>query len=175
MPRKPVIQPRDPKEVDAGTYNAVVGRTEMRGIRLLNSRFEIKPDALEIETSAWRKVMNFEVGEVVVAEDTGRLYGVLHYEVICRHGRKRLLSANASYLITYQVNGDCSQTDGEVFVGRVGRVAVYPYFRSLVATLVADAGLQMPPLPVISLAPRPLASAAELVELGRKDHSLPPK
>ncbi len=174
MPRKQVTSPRDPRQVDAGSYNAVVGRTEMRGIRLLNSRFEIKPDALEVEPSAWRKVVNFDLGEIVVAEDTGRLYGVLHYEVICRHGRKRLLSANASYLVTYHVNGQCSQADGEVFIGRVGRVAVYPYFRSLVATLVANAGLQMSPLPVISLAPRPLSSAAGLVENDHKNRSQSP-
>lgn len=166
MPRKQRTSQRDPQTVDASSYNAVVGRTEMRGIRLLESRFEIKPGALDVDPSAWRKVVNFELGEVVVTEDTGRLYGVLHYEVVCRHGRKRVLAATARYLATYQVSGECSQADGEVFVGRVGRVAVYPYFRSLVATLVADAGVHMPPLPVISLAPRPLASAARLVEFG---------
>lgn len=169
MPRKHVTPSRDPQQVDARSYNAVVGRTEIRGIRLLESRFEIKPEALEVDPSAWRKTVNFEVGEVVVTQETGKLYGVLQYEVICRHGRKRILGATARYLVSYHVHGGCSQADGEVFVERVGRVAVYPYFRSLIATLVADAGVQMPPLPVISLAPRPLASAAELVELGQEN------
>jgi preprotein translocase subunit SecB len=169
MPRKPVIPTPDIQKVDATSYNSVVGRTEMRGIRLLENRFEIKPEALEVDPSAWRKAVNFEIGEVVVTQDTGRLYGVLHYEVVCRHGRKRVLSATARYLVTYHVHGACSQGDGEVFIARVGRVAVYPYFRSLIATLVADAGVQMPPLPMMSLAPRPLASAAELVEPGQPE------
>lgn len=165
MPRKEVIVPRDPGVVDPASYNSVVGRTEVKGIRLLDSRFEIKPEALGVDPSEWRKSVNFELGEVGVSS-SGRLYGVLQFEVVCRQGRKRVLHAIGRYLATYHVNGECSEEDGETFISRVGRVAVYPYFRSLVATLVAEAGLQMPPLPMISLAPRSLGSAAELATLG---------
>jgi len=164
MPRKEVIPPRDAATVDAGRYNSVVARTEVRGIRLLDSRFEIKPEALPVDPSEWRKSVNFELGEVVVS-GSGRLYGILQFELVCRHGRKRVLHASGRYLATYQVEGECSQDDGETFVERVGRVAVYPYFRALVASLVSEAGLQMPPLPMISLAPRSLGSAAQLATI----------
>jgi preprotein translocase subunit SecB len=161
MPRK-VTTPRDPGQVDAASYNGVVARTQVLSIRLLESKFEIKPEAIGVEPSEWRKQVNFEIGEVVVTEN-GRLYGVVKFEVVCRHGRKRVLHTATRYLASYQVDGACSQEDGETFVARVGRIAVYPYFRSLVATLVADAGLQMPPLPIVSIAPRSLSSAAQLV------------
>lgn len=158
MPRKIVTATRNQSEVDAAAYNRVVARTEVRSIRLLESRFEIKPEVIGTDPSEWKKAVNFDLGEVVVS-DGGRLYGLLTFEVICRHGRKRVLHASARYLASYHVDGDCSQADGETFVSRVGRVAVYPYFRSLFATFASEAGLQMPPLPMLSLAPRSLGSA----------------
>jgi len=166
MPRKEIAPPRDPRDVNVASYNSVVGRTEMRGIRLLGSKFEIKPEAVEIDSSEWRKSVAYERGDVVITPDSGRLYGILQFEVVGRHGRKKVLHASGQYLLTYHVQGECPQEDGEVFIDRVGRVAAYPYFRSLVATLVSQAGLQMPPLPMISLAPRTLGSAADLAEIG---------
>jgi hypothetical protein len=165
MPRKELKAPRDPRKVNPGTYNDVVGRTDMLGIRLLENRFEIKPEAVELDPSVWRKAVNFEVAETVVVPETGRLYGMLQFELVCRHARKRIVYLSARYLVSYHVQGACTQEDGETFVGRVGRVAAYPYFRSLVASLISEAGLQMPPLPVMSLAPRSLASAADLASI----------
>jgi len=163
MPRKQVTTTRNASEVDAATYNHVVNRTNLRSIRLLESRFEIKPEALEVDPSEWRKAVEFELGEVIITE-TGGLYAVLHFQIICRHGRKRVLHASCRYLAHYKVDGEFSREDGETFMERVARVAVYPYFRSLIASLVAEAGLQMPPLPILSLQPRTLGSAAALVE-----------
>ena len=111
MPRK-ITTPRDPRQVDATTYNRVVARTQVLSIRLLESKFEIKPEAIGVEPSEWRKQVNFELGEVVVTEN-GRLYGVVKFEVVCRHGRKRVLHAATRYLASYQVDGPCSQEDGE--------------------------------------------------------------
>ena len=164
MPRKPTNPPRDQNKINPATYNDVVGRTQIRSIRLLESKFEIKPDAIGVDPSEWRKAVEFELGDVVTS-DQGGLYGVLHFTLTCRIGRKRIIQSAAKYLASYRVNGGCSQENGEVFIERVGRVAVYPYFRSLVASLVAEAGLQMPPLPMISLAPRSIGSAAQLITM----------
>jgi hypothetical protein len=157
---------RDPHDVDAEAYNGVVGRALLRGIRLTESRFDMKPDALELDAKTWRKDIRGEVEEVFVDAESGRLAGTFLFEVVCRHRRKRLLSASARYLVSYQVAGPFDQDSAQLFVERVGRVVAYPYFRALVASLTSQAAVEMPPLPIISLAPRTVASGADLEELG---------
>jgi len=161
MPRKYTKKPREADAVDANSYNKVVSRTRIRSIRLLESKFEIKPDAVALDPNEWRKSIDFKIGEVVVTEKGG-LFGFVIFTLICKQGRKHVLTTRCQYLVHYVVEGECSQEAGETFIDRVGRLAVYPYFRSTVAALVSEAGIQMPPLPVYSLAPRSLASAAEL-------------
>ena len=161
MPHKDNKVRRKADDVDARSYNQVVSRTSIRSIRLLENKFEMKPDALELDPSDWHKSIDFQLREVVVTE-TGGLFGMVEFALICKQGRKHVLTNRCRYLVHYVVEGACSQTDGETFIDRVGRIAVYPYFRSTVATLVSEAGIQMPPLPVYSLAPRSLASAAKL-------------
>lgn len=158
--------PKDPHKVDPAAYNSVVGRTVLRGIRLTETRFDIKPEALELDPSTWRNSISGEAVEVFTDPEIGKLYGIFLFEVVCRHRRKRLLSTSARYLVSYQVTGDFDPEIGELFVERVGRVVAYPYFRAVVASLVSQAGIQMPPLPIISLAPRSVASARDLEELG---------
>jgi hypothetical protein len=159
---------RNPNDVDADAYNSVVGRTELRGIRLTESRFELKPDALQIDPSSWRYAMSNAIVEAFVDEENGALHGFLQYEAIVRHRRKRILFASARYMVSYEVDGECPPELGALFIERVGRIAAYPYFRGLVASLVAQAGIVMPPLPVISFAPRSLASAANLQSIASK-------
>lgn len=166
MPRKKITTTKKPTEVDANSYNDVVGRTSIRGIRLLESKFEMKPDALVHTPEEWQKAINFELGDVVVSE-SGTIYGLVNFELVCKRSRRHVLRTRSRYLVQYRVNGGCSQDDAELFMARVGRLAVYPYFRSLVAKLVAEAGIMFPPLPVYSLAPRNLASVSDLVEIGK--------
>lgn len=167
MPRKKVTAKPVAREVDATIYNDVVGRTRIRGIRLLESKFDMKPDALANDPDEWQKGINFELGEVVVSE-SGALYGIVTFELVCKQSRRHVLRTKCRYLIHYSVEGGCSQDDGELFVARVGRLAIYPYFRSLVASLVSEAGITLPPLPIYSLAPRSLASASNLVSAGKE-------
>lgn len=157
--------PKAPSEVDSSQYNELVGRTVLRAIRVIESRFDMKPEALGIESSAWRNSISQEVMSAFVEEGSSSFYGFIRFEMVARHRRKRVLSASARYLVSYQVAGDCDEKLAELFVARVGRVAAYPYFRVLVATLVSQAGVIMQPLPMISLAPRSLGSAQHLKEL----------
>lgn len=163
--RRPVVT-RDANKVDAAAYNSVVGRTVLRGIRLTESRFDVKPEALEVDTGNWRNAIKSEVVEVHTDCESGRLYGMFQFEVVCRHQRRRLLVASAKYLVSYQVAGECDAEIGQLFVERVGRVVAYPYFRALVAVLASQSGVTMPLLPIVSLAPRSVTSAADLEELG---------
>ena len=72
------------------------------------------------------------------------------------------------YLLSYRVHGGCEAAIGELFVERVGKVVVCPYFRATVAQLTAQSAAQMPPLPIVSLAPRSVRSATELEDKPRQ-------
>jgi hypothetical protein len=125
----------------------------------------MKPEAIEVDAHLWRNAIDPQVIEVVASEDSERLYGLLSFDVVCRHRRRRVLSTSGRYLVTYHVNGGCDPELGQVFIRRVGLVATYPYFRAMVAGLVSQAGIQMPPLPILSFAPRSLGSARNLEPL----------
>ena len=153
---------QDPHQADAKAYNSVVGRTTLTNIRLTDSKFEVKAEALATDPLTWRKEIKREVTDVFVDPDSGRLFGTFLFELICRHKRKRAFTCSSRYLISYRVEGGCEQDIGQLFVERVGPVVIYPYFRSTVAHLAAQAGVQFPPLPIISVAPRSVKSAAEL-------------
>lgn len=157
---------RDPHKVDAAAYNSVVGRTVLRSIRLTDIKFDMKPDALSVDQANWRNSIREEAIEAFLDPENGRLYGIFVFEFVARYRRKRLLSATAHYLVSYRVEGPCDPEVGALFAERVGRVAAYPYFRALVSSLVSQAGLQMPPLPIISAAPRNVNSAKDLEKLG---------
>lgn len=149
----------------ASQYNDFVGRTVLRSIRLIESRFEMKPEALGIPTSAWRNSLSQQPGDAFIDEESGIFNGFIRFEMIARHRRKRIVTALAQYMVSYQVTGACDQALADMFVERVGRIASYPYYRVLVATLVSQAGIVMQPLPMISVAPRSLASARDLQEI----------
>jgi preprotein translocase subunit SecB len=154
----------DPQQVDAKAYNSVVGRTTLGSIRLTESRFDMKPDALASDPDTWRKEIRADPLEVIADLESNRLYGVFHFDLACRHRRKKVLSCSARFIITFKVEGAFEASVGELFVQRVGKVMAYPYFRSTVAELVSQAAIQMAPLPMISLQPRNVKSAAELEE-----------
>jgi preprotein translocase subunit SecB len=161
MPKNKEVQPKRGVEVHADLYNRVVKQTKIRSLRLLENRFEIKPEALVHSSEEWKKSVDFKIIDVSV-KDPGGLYGIVEFSLICKEARRHVLSCRSKYLVHYTVDGGCDVEAGETFIDRVGRIAVYPYFRSTVASLTSEAGITMPPLPVISMAPRSLDSAASL-------------
>lgn len=160
---------QDPHQADPKAYNAMVGRTTLTNIRLVDTKFEIKAEALASDPLGWRKEVRREPTDVVVDCDTGKLFGTFLFELVCREKRKRVFVCAARYLVSYRVDGGCEQEIGELFMERVGQLVVYPYFRATVAHLAAQAAVPMPPLPIISLAPRSVRSAAELEETPREE------
>lgn len=158
--------PQDPHKMDPQTYNNLVARAHLRSIRMTSSKFDMKPEALELDPDAWQNNVSAGLLESFFEPESGTLYGVFGFEVVCKHARKKVLSINATYLISYLILGECEQTACELFVERVGKIATYPYFRSLVASLTSQAGLVMRPLPVLSFTPRSVESAANLEQSG---------
>lgn len=154
----------DRNSVDPKAYNQVVGRTTLGSIRLTESRFDIKPDALGSDPDTWRKQITADPLEVITDTEGNRLYGVFVFELSCRHRRKKVLTCSAKFFVSFKVEGSFEAAVGELFVQRVGKVMAYPYFRSTVAQLVSQAAINLPPLPMLSLQPRSVKSAAELEE-----------
>lgn len=153
---------QDPHTMDPSTYNNLVSRAHLRSIRLTASRFDLKPEALDLDPDAWLNNVGGGVVESYLEPESGSLYGVFAFEIVCRQGRKRVLSINATYLVSYFIQGECDRAACELFVERVGKIASYPYFRGLVAALTSQAGLLMRPIPVMSFAPRSVESATAL-------------
>lgn len=152
------------KTVDAKQYNDLVARAFLRSIKLTASNFELKPEAFEVHPDQWRKDISTEISQVSIEEGQQSISGFFTYEIVCRHRRKKIVSAAGVYLITFRIQGSYDTEIATLFLEKVGRVAAYPYFRSLVADLTSQAGVQLPPLPIISLAPRTVASAKDLEE-----------
>jgi hypothetical protein len=86
---------RNPHVVNATEYNRLASRALLRGIRLTESRFDMKPDALQIDPDSWRKDISGEVLETFADPVLNYLAGSFVFEVVCRHKRKRLLGATA--------------------------------------------------------------------------------
>ena len=152
------------KAVDPKAYNQVVGRTTLGSIRLTETRFDMKPEALASDSDTWRKQISAEPVEIITDVEGNRLYGVFAFELTCRHKRRRVLTCAARFFVSFKVDGPFEAAVGELFVQRVGKVMAYPYFRSTVAQLVSQAAINLPPLPMLSLQPRSVNSAADLEE-----------
>ena len=164
---------QDPHAADATVYNNLVSRAHLRTIRLTSSKFELKPEALGLDPDGWRNGISAALAHSFLESESGSLYGIFAFEVVSRQGRKRVLGINATYLINYRVEGDCDNNACELFLERVGKIATYPYFRSLVATLTSQAGLLMPPLPIMGVAPRSIEGAGILDDIRSQKSALP--
>lgn len=147
--------------VDPEDYNSIVARAVVRGIRMIKSGFDMKPDALGAE-----KERRYAVDVEQVAHDwdetQGRLAGVFRFTATCHTGRTRVLKVQADYIVSYRVEGACEADAAELFVARLGPFAAYPYFRALFGILSSHAGLMAPPLPILAEAPRRIARAEKL-------------
>jgi preprotein translocase subunit SecB len=152
--------PKAAADADAKAYNAVINRTTLRGIWMMDSRFDMKPQALDGGGPTLRHSVETNVEEVIAGGD-GTLHGFLRFIAYSRHGRQRVISVSARYFVSYHVDGGCTQDMANLFISRVGRLAAYPYFRALVSSLVSQAGAQVPPLPIMSFQPRSIDYARD--------------
>lgn len=139
--------------VDAKIYNALTGRAALRGIWMIESRFDMAPQALDADDRSLTHTVRSTDAEVAVDKD-GVITGFVRFEAISRYKRRRVINVSARYFVSYHVEGGCEQGMAELFIDRVGKLAAYPYFRALVGSLVAQAGAQVPTLPILSFQPR---------------------
>lgn len=140
--------------LDPGQYNRVVSHATIREIRLISTKYDLKPDAVEIADRVWTFQRSQQLEDWNCDNEKGKLSGVYAYTASCIEGRRKLLSVTCRYLSIYHLSDLCDEDAGFQFLERVGRFAAYPYFRSIFATLTQQSGIMLPPLPVISDGPR---------------------
>lgn len=155
-----------PKSTDVATldpqsYNKVVSHAKISDIRLINSKFDMRPEAVEMADRTWTFALSDQLEDWTCNNEKGELTGVYSYSASCLEGRKKLLTVTGRYLSSYTLSDLCNEEAGRQFLIRVGRFAAYPYFRSIFAAITQQSGLLLPPLPVISDGPRWVNSPAD--------------
>lgn len=152
------------QKIDPAKYNLVVSHATIREIRLVGTKFDLKPDAVELTSNAWSFQLSDQLDDWACDNAKGTLSGLYSYTASCLEGRKKLLSLTCRYLSTYRLSDLCDDEAAHQFLLRVGRFSAYPYFRSTFALLTQQSGVMLPPLPVISDGPRWVNSPAEVAK-----------
>lgn len=139
---------------DPENYNRVVSHATISGIRLVSSKFDLKPEAVEVNDRVWSFNLSDHLDDWTCDNEKGKLTGLYTYTASCVEGRSKLITATGRYLSTYKLSDLCNEEAAHHFLARVGRFAAYPYFRAMFASLTQQSGVMLPPLPVISDGPR---------------------
>jgi hypothetical protein len=144
----------DQAKPDPGEYNRLVAHAKVQAIRLIGSRYDIKPVAFSASREGWDYNVTNQLLDWHCDNDALLLRGTWAYTATCMQGRRKLLTVTAKYLVTYRLNAECDPEAGRQFLERVGRFAAYPYFRGTFAMLTQQSGIMLHPLPIISEQPR---------------------
>ncbi|KZX85967.1 hypothetical protein A3718_05520 [Erythrobacter sp. HI0019] len=160
-----------PAKVDPKSYNQVVSHATIADVRLVATKFDLKPDVDIAANPAWQFKLSDQLEDWTCDNEKGELSGIFTYTASCVDGRKKLLTITCRYISVYRLSDLCDEEAGRQFLARVGRFSAYPYFRSIFATLTQQSGMLLPPLPVISDGPRwvnPPTSPGESAAAGRE-------
>lgn len=155
---------RAPAPISRGApadYNAVAAVAQLTGVKLAGSSFDLKPDAWGSNPNEWAYAIKADMTDCEYTPDSGHLYCVYRFIAACRKGRTRVLGVEASYFVTFRLAGECNAESARAYAVIIGRMAAYPHFRSLFATLTSQAGLMLPPLPIMAEQPRRVEKVLE--------------
>ena len=135
--------------VPSDTHNRLLARGVLDAIELTQLVHEVAPTFRGVPENERELALAGELigHEYHAAEGTVVL--VFAWEVTVRHAGVDVLQITARYAIAY---GNLYEERAEEVVpvfGRIGRFAVYAYFRALVSTLLGQANIVLPILPVL--------------------------
>jgi preprotein translocase subunit SecB len=144
----PIEQPAKADQVKPADYNQIVGAARLRDIRLLKSEFSVDPEAFPA-TADLKLSSDCEIQDAHFDADSEILAVWVVGEATCKKKNKKLLSSRCRYVVIYDVSGKPEEPVIALFAKRVARFAVYPYFRAHFSETCSQAGLVLPPLPII--------------------------
>ncbi|TDK35212.1 hypothetical protein E2F50_13215 [Rhizobium deserti] len=140
---------------DVVEYNGLVRDAELIDIRLVDFKFNVKPQyfsALRDEAEGKKRlVRGFEgfMSDLFHEAEVGTLGGQFDWVTEVKVAKKRLLKIEARYLVVYGNVPEVSDEAKERYIQRVGKFATYPYFRSLVSQISWEAKAELPIMPVL--------------------------
>lgn len=144
------------RQAAVAAYNAVVATAELLTVRLIDLKFVAKADYATLRDEEAeqgqrlsRREIDFSLAGESFVPDKSLLAGTVRGTITIRRGRKTLVNIAATYLVAYSDVAAVEPEHALAYLRRVGRFAVYPYFRSLVAVLSETGELALPTLPVL--------------------------
>ena len=147
----PVIKRADFK-FDSEIYHEVSCSAELQELRLVSSKFKMKPELFLYEDDGKppKNLFHGHAVGVTIDEDEGLIAGNYIWEAELKFGRSTGLKLQAEYLLIYSGVGGLDANHTSMYFSRVGRFSTYPYFRSHFSNHVTEAGLMLPPLPSLN-------------------------
>lgn len=136
-------------QTKVAAYNDAVEKADLRDIRLVSAEYNSLPEIALPPSESWKFGYSCEVEGVGYDEEAGLISAWVGAAAFCKNGRKRILNVKAKYLIVWSVSHSVEQETIEKFATLLGPFAVYPYFRSHFAEITSQAGLLVPPLPIM--------------------------
>jgi hypothetical protein len=130
-------------------YNAFVGAAILRDIRLIKSDFSLNEMALDVDLADGQMHQTCEIESAEYDTEVEMMAAWVVAEATCKKKSKKIAALRCQYLIMYDVQRNPEQGAVDAFARRVARFAAYPYFRAHFAEVCSQAGLRLPPLPVI--------------------------
>ena len=161
--------------LDPGAYNRLVAHARIQAIRLINTRYDMKPAALTDDRHDWTYNVSNKLLDWHCDNENLLLSGTWEYSASCFNKRKQMLKLVSKFLVTYRLSDVCDPTAGKEFFERVGKFAAYPYFRATFAVITQQSGISLHPLPVISDQPRWVTPPKELENKMPKKRTSKPK
>lgn len=148
MKSVPKVQSRETAN-DVAAYRAAADAADMHSIRLIFSQFDLKPEGLDSDKGNWSQGYSCVTQATSFNEEKNMLHAFVEAEAFCKSGKKKIISLRCKYIVSYSVQGEPDPAAANRFAHHVGRFAAYPYFRAHFAEVTSQAGLYLPPLPVM--------------------------
>jgi hypothetical protein len=132
----------------------MIRTASLNNIRLTGSIFEMEPEAVSLAPSEWKHELSAGVTECISRPEHRTLFGACGFRVVSQTGGgEQILAISATYLVSYQIDGEHGMPVFRQFLEEVGKPTIYPYFHALSAALTAQAGILLGPLPTIGVGP----------------------
>lgn len=136
-------------DVSPEAYSQAVDCAQLHDIRLTSSSFSASSEAYLRPEPSWKRGFACDVVDGSYDKEAGLLTGWVEAEAFVKRGRRNIFLLKTKWLVVYKVDGHPDEQAAIKFVQMISNFAVYPYFRSHFACASAEAGVRLPPLPVM--------------------------
>jgi hypothetical protein len=135
--------------VPSETHNRLLARGTLQTIELAHVLHDVGPTFREVPDDQRELALGGDLIAHQYHPDLGVVVLMFQWEVTVRHAGAVVLQVMARYAIAYgNVPNERAEDVVPVFA-RIGRYAVYAYFRVLVSVLLGQANVMLPVLPVL--------------------------